>query len=64
MKNKANFDECDIMEQIDETIENEYFGMHYVVFDKNKNGSKETDWRLGKKVKTMKRDPKYISENN
>ena len=64
MKNIVNFDECDIMEQQDEIIDDEYFGMHYVNFSRDNKTMKETDWKLGKKVKTRRIDPKYISENN
>lgn len=65
MKNIKNFDDCDIMEQIDETVENFETGLHYVEFTKEPNPQDQTHWRLlRQKVKVRKRNPGYVSENN
>ena len=65
MKNIKNFDDCDIMEQIDETIDNDYAGMHYAELSDVANPSDGSHWKLTrKKVRARTRDPRYVSEEN
>lgn len=65
MKRIINFDDCDIMEQIDERPDRDYSGIHFVELTKEANPYDNTHWKLlNKKVKTSKQGPKYISENN